>query len=84
MLYIQNDGLLIFNAQKHCQSIWPPRDLYYVYRVTKEIVHNDDDDDATREEEEEEDEDVKKKENPIEKERWHQPPLSIRYTHKYI
>jgi hypothetical protein len=58
MLYIQNDGLLIFNAQKHCRSIWPPRDLYYVYRVTKEIVRNNDDDDATREEEEE---DVKKK-----------------------
>ncbi len=52
MLYIPNDGLLIFNAQKHCPSIWPPRDLYYVERVTKEIVRNDD---ATREEVEEKD-----------------------------
>jgi hypothetical protein len=53
MLYIQNDGLLIYNTQKHCPSIWPPRDLYYVQRVTKEIARNDDDDDATQEEEEE-------------------------------
>jgi hypothetical protein len=54
MLYIQNDGLLIFNAQKHCPSIWPPRDLCYVQRVTKELVRNDDDDDGTRVKEEEE------------------------------
>jgi len=60
MLYIQNDGLLIFNAQKHSPSIWPPCDLYNVQRITKEIVRNDDDDDTTQEEEEEE-EDVEKK-----------------------
>jgi hypothetical protein len=77
VLYIQNDGLLIFNVQKHCPSIWPPRDLCYVRRVTKEIVRNDDDDDATTQEEKK---DVKKKI----KERWHRPPLSIRYTHTHI
>lgn len=49
MLYIPNDGLLISGTQKHCSGSRPPRDLYCVQRVTKEIVRNDDDDDATRE-----------------------------------
>lgn len=30
VIYIPNDGLLIFSAQKHCSGSWPPRDSYYV------------------------------------------------------
>ena len=56
VLDIQNESLLIYNAQKHCPSIWP-RATYTTYkRVTKEIVRNNDDDDDTREED-----DVEKK-----------------------